>query len=225
MNKSIHRGIKALTPFALTLNDWWVRRVSNRLAWKCATDRHIIPHFRNNMKNNHLDVGVGTGYYLTFTPDLCNISLLDLSTSMLETANRRVGRDRVKESIWQDAFHPYPSHLQEQFDSVSMFYLLHCLPGEMDDKAEVIAHACVALTKEGRLYGATILGDDVGHNMFGRKLMKIYNSIGIFSNRTDSAEGLALLLSRYFHHVEIVVEGRVALFKAERKRVKDSPVN
>lgn len=218
MNTKTRDGIKAYTPLSLKLYDWWVLRVSNRYAWKCATERHLIPHFRNNMKNNHLDVGVGTGYYLTFTPDFCNISLLDLNISSLEAANARVGRNRVKESILHDVFNPYPPHLREQFDSVSMFYLLHCLPGEMHDKAEVIAHASAALTKDGRLFGATILGDDADHNMFGRKLMDIYNKKGIFSNRTDSAEALASLLSRYFHHVEITVEGKVALFKAERKK-------
>lgn len=218
MNTKTRDGIKAYTPLSLKLYDWWVLRVSNRYAWKCATERHLIPHFRNNMKNNHLDVGVGTGYYLTYTPDFCTVSLLDLNISSLEAANARVGRSRVKESILHDVFNPYPPHLREQFDSVSMFYLLHCLPGEMHDKAEVIAHASSALTKEGRLFGATILGDEAGHNIFGRKLMKIYNKKGIFSNRTDSAMALASLLTRYFHHVEITVEGKVALFKAERKK-------
>ncbi|HDR2456674.1 class I SAM-dependent methyltransferase [Enterobacter ludwigii] len=218
MNKKTRDGIKAYTPLSLKLYDWWVLQVSNRYAWQCDTERHLIPHFRNNMKNNHLDVGGGTGYYLTFTPDICNVSLLDLNISSLEAANARVGRKRIKESILHDVFDPYPSHLREQFDSVSMFYLLHCLPGEMHDKARVIAHASNALTKEGCLYGATILGDDAGHNRFGRKLMRIYNQKGIFSNRTDSAEALASLLSRYFCHVELLIEGRVALFKAERKK-------
>lgn len=218
MNKKTHDGIKVYTPLSLKLYDWWVLGVSNRYAWNCSTERCLIPHFRNNMKNNHLDIGVGTGYYLTFTPDICNVSLLDLNTSSLQAASERVGRTRVKESILHDVFNPYPLHLREQFDSVSMFYLLHCLPGDMNDKSEVIAHASTALTKEGHLFGATILGDDAGHNMFGRKLMKIYNQKGIFSNRTDSVEALTSVLSRYFHHVEITVEGRVALFKAERKK-------
>ncbi|MFH7906761.1 class I SAM-dependent methyltransferase [Enterobacter cloacae] len=218
MNTKTRDGIKAYTPLSLKLYDWWVLRVSNRYAWKCSTERHLIPHFRNNIKNNHLDVGVGTGYYLTFAPDFCNISLLDLNTSSLEAANARVRRSRVKESILHDVFNPYPSHMREQYDSVSMFYLLHCLPGEMSDKSEVIAHASAVLTKEGRLFGATILGDDAGHNMFGRKLMKMYNKKGIFSNRTDNTEVLASILSRYFYHVEITLKGHVALFKAERKK-------
>lgn len=218
MNNKTHDGIKAYTPLSLKLYDWWVLQISNRYAWKCATEQHLIPHYRNNMKSNHLDVGVGSGYYLRFAPDFCTISLLDLNISSLDAANERVGRNRVKESILHDVFNPYPSHLHEQFDSLSMFYLLHCLPGEMEDKSEVIAHASAALKKEGRLFGATILGDDAGHNMFGRKLMQLYNEKGIFSNKTDSIDALKSLLYRYFYHVEITVVGRVALFKAEGKK-------
>ena len=48
--------------------------------------------------------------------------------------------------------------------------------------------------------------------------MRMYNQKGIFTNRTDSAEALVSLLFRYFCHVEILIEGRVVLFKAERKK-------
>jgi len=57
MNKRTRDGIKAYTPLSLKLYYWWVHQVSNRYAWQCDTERHLIPHFRNNMKNNHLDVG------------------------------------------------------------------------------------------------------------------------------------------------------------------------
>lgn len=49
-----------------------------------------------------------------------------------------------------------------------------------------------ALTKDGILYGATILGDGVMHNSFSSKLMRIYNHKGIFSNMSDSEEGLKM---------------------------------
>ena len=71
-----------------------------------------------------------------------------------------------------------------------MYYLLHCLPGAMVDKGVVIKNVKAALTKDGILYGATILGDGVKHNSFSSKLMRIYNHKGIFSNMSDSEEGL-----------------------------------
>lgn len=224
MNKT-HDGIKVYTPLTLKLYDWWVLRISNQYAWKCSTERYLIPHFRNNMKSNHLDVGVGTGFYLKTIPDICNVSLMDLNTSSLSAASRRAGKDNIIASIQHDVFNPYPTHLHDRFDSLSMFYLLHCLPGEMQGKAVVIRHAAAALTKEGCLYGATILGDDVNHNAFGRKLMAVYNKKGIFSNRNDTVENLRSILSDAFHEVEITVEGKIALFKAERKRANPELVD
>ncbi|HCU1814198.1 TPA: hypothetical protein OUH30_004422, partial [Escherichia coli] len=86
-----------------------------------------------------------------------------------------------------DVFEPYPAALHGQFDSISMFYLLHCLPGNISTKCCVIRNAAQALTDDGTLYGATILGDGVVHNSFGQKLMRIYNQKGIFSNTKDSS--------------------------------------
>ncbi|WP_457947317.1 hypothetical protein [Enterobacter mori] len=50
MNKKTRDGIKAYTPLSLKFYYWWVHQVSNRYAWQCDTERHLIPHFRNNMK-------------------------------------------------------------------------------------------------------------------------------------------------------------------------------
>ncbi|MFA9800172.1 SAM-dependent methyltransferase, partial [Klebsiella pneumoniae] len=95
-----------------------------------------------------------------------------------------------------------------------MYYLLHCLPGAMVDKGVVIKNVKAALTKDGILYGATILGDGVKHNSFSSKLMRIYNHKGIFSNMSDSEEGLKKILSEHFEYTEISVKGTVAMFLA-----------
>lgn len=93
------------------------------------------------------------------------------------------------------------------------------MPARHDEREiPVIRNAATALTDEGCLFGATILGDDIGHNAFGRKLMAVYNKKGIFSNRTDNIEDLQMILSEAFHQVDIKVEGKVALFKAANKK-------
>jgi hypothetical protein len=51
-------------------------------------------------------------------------------------------------------------------------------------------------------------------NAFGRKLMSVYNRKGIFGNRTDDVAGLKQALSDHFSEVDIVVQGKVALFTA-----------
>ncbi len=68
MKKNTDDGAKIYTPLTLKLYDWWVLGVSNRLAWGCPTKEHLLPHFLEHLGNNHLDIGVGTGFYLTHVP-------------------------------------------------------------------------------------------------------------------------------------------------------------
>ncbi|EFP7487046.1 TPA: SAM-dependent methyltransferase, partial [Escherichia coli] len=82
----------------------------------------------------------------------------------------------------------------------------------------VIRNAAQALTDDGTLYGATILGDGVVHNSFGQKLMRIYNQKGIFSNTKDSEEGLTHILSEHFENVKTKVQGTVVMFSASGKK-------
>jgi hypothetical protein len=64
------------------------------------------------------------------------------------------------------------------------------------------------------LFGATILGAGVKHGFLARKLMDVYNAKGIFSNRSDSAEGLRAALGQHFEEASLRVVGCVALFSA-----------
>lgn len=218
MDKKTTEGAKAYTPLTLKLYDWWVLSISNNFAWCCPTKEYLLPHFLQNLSSNHLDVGVGTGYYLTHTPDDCKITLMDLNIASLNAASARAGALKIKSKIHHDVFEPYPDYLYERFDSISMFYLLHCLPGRMPDKSIVIMNAKAALNDNGVFYGATILGDGVKHNSFAEKLMHIYNGKGIFSNTHDSEIELERLLNDHFEYVDIVVKGAVALFSASGKK-------
>ena len=84
-------GTKIYTPLTLKLYDWWVLCISNSYAWNCSTKDILIPYFLQNLSPNHLDIGVGTGYYLTKIPAHYNISLMDLNPASLKAASARVG--------------------------------------------------------------------------------------------------------------------------------------
>ncbi|HBQ2940102.1 TPA: class I SAM-dependent methyltransferase [Klebsiella pneumoniae] len=211
-------GTKIYTPLTLKLYDWWVLCISNSYAWNCSTKDILIPYFLQNLSPNHLDIGVGTGYYLTKIPAHYNISLMDLNPASLKAASARVGEDRIHYKVRHDVFESYPEELHGKFDSISMYYLIHCLPGTMEDKRIVIKNAKAALTKGGILYGATILGDKVRNNSFALKLLQIYNKKGIFSNFSDSEEELKKMLSHYFKNIDVIVKGAVAMFSAHEKK-------
>jgi SAM-dependent methyltransferase len=208
-------GAAVYSPWVLKLYDAWVLGISNRWAWQCSTTDVLLPFYRKHVGARHLDVGVGTGFYLEhagFGPAQ-NLSLLDLNENSLRTAAARLGRADVSWFV-QDVMQPLSALGDRKYDSIALFYLLHCLPGDMAAKACVFEHLKPHLAEGGVLYGATILGDAAGHDAFGRKLMSVYNKKGIFGNRGDTLEGLEQALRGHFADVEVKQHGKVACFTA-----------
>ena len=100
------------------------------------------------------------------------------------------------------------------FDSIGLTYVLHCLPGRMDEKLSVIDHLKPLMAEGGVLFGATILGRGVSPNRAARGLLDLYNAKGVFNNRDDDVESLTEGLKRRFRTVEVERQGCVALFRA-----------
>ncbi|MGV6989349.1 class I SAM-dependent methyltransferase [Testudinibacter sp. P80/BLE/0925] len=218
MSLNTRDGTKIYTPLSLKLYDWWVLAVSNRYAWRCDTHNVLLPHFSQHIGANHLDIGVGTGFYPKMIRNqIEQISFVDLNQHSLSYARKSIGDTKIQQCVQHDIFNPFPKNMHETFDSISIFYLLHCLPGTLRDKQTAIRHVVAALKPDGVLYGATILGAGVSHNAFGRKLMQVYNKKGIFSNYHDSLASLQEVLSTFFVDVTIKVEGVVAIFSAKHK--------
>jgi hypothetical protein len=59
-------------------------------------------------------------------------------------------------------------------------------------KATTVArHLTPHLGPNGVVFGSTILGRGVRHNLLGRGLIGFYNRKGMFPNRVDDLEGLS----------------------------------
>ncbi|HEU5047201.1 MAG TPA: methyltransferase domain-containing protein [Rickettsiales bacterium] len=202
------------TPLILKLYDWWVLGVSNRFAWECPTHQILLPFFARHTSTRHLDVGVGTGFYPANTefPAHAEITLLDLNRNSLEAAGARIPHMKTQR-VQHDIMQPLPQQIE--FDSISLFYLLHCLPGKFSEKEKAIANLKQKLSPSGILYGATILGEEANHNRFGKKLMKIYNQKGIFGNQADTMQELKFILEKHFKEVDVQRHGKVALFRGK----------
>ena len=217
MTLSTHDGVKVYTPVSLKLYDWWVLNISNSYAWHCDTNKYLIPHFKNHLGERHR--GFGTGFYLKKSLNyIKEISLTDLNLHSLEHTKKYIPDDKLINCLQHDVFQPFSNKLNASYNSISLFYLLHCLPGTMDDKKKAIENISYLLTEKGVLYGTTILGQGVKHNFFGKKLMSIYNKKGIFCNYSDSVDSLEEMLSSLFHDISIHVQGTVALFTAKNKK-------
>ncbi|KAI9739228.1 MAG: hypothetical protein M1834_007441 [Cirrosporium novae-zelandiae] len=212
------QGAAIYSRWLLAIYDWWVLGVVNSYAWRCRTTKVLLPFFRENMGKNHLDIGVGTGYFLSHAkiPADVHMTLADLNPNALEASKAKMGRPDT-ECILHDIFEPLPT--KQRFNSVSMFYLLHCMPGPPSRKTAIFDHLKFNLTRDGVVYGATILGTGVKHNLFGKAVLKLGNTVGFFDNRKDSEEAVVESLRRNFHEVESRTVGAILLFKAKKPLV------
>ncbi len=196
----------------LTIYDLIVLGISNRLVWQCPT-QGLVSHYNMHVSANHLDVGVGTGYFLDhcqFPTPTPRIGLMDLNLNTLEFAAERIKRYQP-ETYAQNVLEPiaWPG---EKFDSVGINYLLHCLPGSIESKAVVFDHLKPLMQPNAVLFGSTLLQGGVPRSWFAERLMEVYNKKGIFSNQADNLEGLQQALSMRFRDISVEVVGCAALF-------------
>lgn len=209
-------GQAVYTATSLRLYDAMVLGFSNRFLWRCPT-AELVALYDANVSANHLDAGVATGYFLdrcrfpVADPRLC---LLDLNDACLAAAAARVARYRPQ-SLRANVLAPV-ERPAEPFDSLGITYLLHCLPGPMSRKSVAFTNLKPLLRDGARVFGATILGRGVPHNLLGRGVMAFYNSRGIFGNAEDDMAGLQAALTANFRDVVLWQRGAVALFTANR---------
>ncbi len=210
--EQVHAGQAVYTRHTLKAYDFVVLGLSNRFIWKCPTSR-LLAHYDRHVSANHLDVGVGTGYFL----DRCRfptadprIALLDLNRDTLDFASRRIAR-YAPETYCASVLDPIELDAPK-FDSVGLNYLLHCVPGSIEAKAAAFDHLLPLLNPGAVIFGSTLLHDGVPRSGSARRLMALYNRKGIFHNEADHLEGLGRALAARFRDFTLETLGCAALF-------------
>ena len=204
------------TPFTLAFYDLIVHGLSNRFAWRCSTARLKALYFAN-LSANHLEAGVGTGLFIDSVADRMavneprRLTLLDINECCLARAMDRLQRFNP-DPLQANLLEPLPAD-RMPYDSVALTYVLHCLPGTMEQKLAVTDHLRPLMKDDAVLFGATILGRGIAPNLAARKLLDLYNEKGVFNNRADDREALENGLRQRFSYVEIAQEGCVAIFR------------
>jgi Methyltransferase domain len=208
---SVEAGQAIYTQRTLLFYDLVVLGISNKFIWQCPTQL-LIEHYNRDITANHLDVGVGTGYFLDrcqFPSSTPRIALMDLNTNALEFAAQRLVQYQP-ERYCQNVLEPITLEAKK-FDSVGINYLLHCLPGSIESKSIAFDYLRAMMNPNAVIFGSTLL-QGIPRNWFAKRLMSVYNSKGIFSNQDDDLEGLERSLSKRFRDVSIQVVGCAALF-------------
>ncbi|MDJ0533013.1 MAG: class I SAM-dependent methyltransferase [Xenococcaceae cyanobacterium MO_207.B15] len=210
--KQIDAGQAVYNSLTLLIYDLWVLSISNQFIWECPSS-HLLKLYNENISANHLDIGVGTGFFLDrcqFPTNKPRLFLMDLNSNCLKTASHRIKRYKPitkKVNILE------PINFEERgFDSIGLNYLLHCLPGTMSTKEIIFKNIKLLLNPQGIVFGSTILSQGIKPNILANYLMKIYNKKGIFTNKEDDLETLKKIMRNNFSESLVTTVGCVALF-------------
>ncbi len=196
----------------LSVYDQYVLGFSNSYVWQCPTSQ-ILEFYNEHISSQHLDIGVGTGYFLDrckFPTNTPRLALADLNPNSLQVAAKRLQRYQPMTYL---ANVLEPQRIEPSgFDSIALNNLLHCLPGKMVEKGIVFRNIKPLLSANGKVFGVTVLGKGIRPNGLAKFHLRVYNSKGIFGNRDDSQEDLERILKENFSDYEIRQVGCVAMF-------------
>ncbi len=216
----LERGQSVYTPRLLNVYDFLVLRVCTEKVWR-SSRQEMLDLYSEHMSDNHLDCGVGTGFFVdqTAKSESMRLALLDLNPNCLDVAYDRL--KRFEPEIYErNILEPLPLH-GERFDSVAMNYLIHCLPGQnIVEKAVAFDQVIPFMKDDAVVFGATVLGAEVERSGLARKAMELFNWRGVFCNEGDVIGDLVDVLHKRFRTCNVWLSGCVVFFVA--KGVKDS---
>lgn len=210
------RGAEVYSQFVLKIYDWYVLWYNCRFLWECPA-YHFLELYNQYVSANHLDIGVGTGYFLDKCQFPCTnvrLALMDSNANPLKTASKRLFR-YSPEVYQRNASEPFGINAQP-FDSIGMMNLLHCIPGNLKTKAIVFEYAKEVMNPGAVIFGSTILYKGIKHNALATLAIKCYNKTGSMTNMDDSLEDIQESLRSSFSDSSVKVIGCEALFWASK---------
>ena len=211
-----YRGQSEYTPTLLRVYDRFVLGFAARFVWRCPTPR-LLQGYRDHIRDRHLDVGPGTGYFLERSGLAAGsrVTLLDPNPNVLAHASRRLAQLDLT-AVEANVLKPLP--VDGPFDSAALNLVIHCLPGPLTRKQTAVANVAAVLAPTGVLFGASVLGSSGSHTWLSRRVLAAFNRRGAFDNLHDTEQGLRDILVASFEEVELEVVGTIAIFVATTPR-------
>ncbi len=194
--------------------DRFTTKILNPLVWQCPNDS-IEKLYKERISTNHLEVAVGTGFWLKYSLESgSRLALLDASQEALDHASAALDRHRP-ETFNADVTKPLGDifDAEESFDSLGLTYLFHLIPGNLELKAaKVLDNLLPYVSPNVSVFGATILGAEIRRPMLAMAAMSYGYRKKIFWNKNDSLGDIMEVLSARFRVFNVEVQGCAVLF-------------
>lgn len=198
----------------LNVYDLLVVRGFAPLIWGCEPQR-VVDHYNQFVTANHVDIGVGTGFFLDrcrFPENTPRLALVDQRKTCLDFTARRLAR--YSPQTWQrDVTVPFDLPT-DKFDSLCLGGILHCLNGTVAEKARVFDHITPLLCSGARVFGYTLVQNHIEGSLRRQSLNYVLNQLRVISNRSDTHAAFSKELYARFSHCRLEHQGAFLLFSA-----------
>jgi hypothetical protein len=215
-NRSLKAGQLFFSMMNHRMYDTGLYRFVTGQIWRCPTER-LMDTYADNISGDHLEIGVGSGYFLEHT--LCSESvhrlvLLDLNRSCLEKSAERL--KSCAPLLHQLDIQQPIAPAMRGFASIGMNYVLHCIPGNFRRIQHIFHHVHAMLAEDGVFFGATLVKRPARKGVIAWLLMWFLNAVGIFNNSLHTVEELEDAMKSLFDDVEISTVGSAVVFRASK---------
>ena len=208
-------SIKAYSKLGLRAYDPLIMCGLLRHVWGCEPS-DLVDHYREHLTSHHADVGVGTGYCLDrcgFDVPRPRLALIDLNPNCLAHTARRLARYRPVTYV-RDVLRPLHDIPEAPFDSIALGGILHCLRGDLREKSRVFDHLAPLARPGTKIFGYTLVTDDVPLRMRRRLAHLLLNRLRVVDNTRDFTADLRDELDSRFIDCHVEPIGCMALFSA-----------
>ena len=150
--------------------------------------KNIFNQYNKYLGRNHLEIGPGSGYFLK-NKNINNLTLIDINQDILNYSYNNLISNNYEIKIKNHNIFNQELKLNSEFDSVGLNYVLHCIPGRIENNIDSIINN-LKNKNDYILFGSSVL-NDVNLQTRLSKLELIYlNKNKVFHNTNDYSYNL-----------------------------------
>lgn len=212
ISENVLNGQRVYNKFTLSIYDITLFKIITDFVWNSPANNTLCT-YKEQLPYNHLYVGVGSGELL----DMCGfpyspqkLYLMDLNEEHLKYAALRLKRHNPSSHI-QNILSPYTDKVHK-YGSLSLNYVLYCLPSTIEQKCETFEHLYNLINKDGVIFGFMILPETHNTNEITKNTLKIYNENDVYSNLSNSEIAFDEQLKKRFRRYRVEVTGNILKF-------------
>jgi len=194
---------------SLNVYDFLVNDINCNYVWRC-NKKNIIKNYQENIGENHLEIGPGTGYFLKDNYNIKNLFLVDINKDTLEYSQKNL--KNYYKNIIKIEHNIFTTELKlNDIDSVGLNYVIHCVPGRIENNIDNLINN-INNNKPIKFFGSSVVSDINLQTKISECELLFLNKFKIFNNKEDISFNLINYLEINKIKYDYKIIGNVLVF-------------